>query len=210
MDEGTTNQAVAGILERRKTSRSLQVLNGIIAGLIADGELNDLEAQYLRTWLSENPEVANSWPGSAVVRHLNEVLSDGVITCEERDHLLGTLKAILGGSFVETGSVSDEVTDIPYDHTDPILVVERKLCFTGTFIYGTRNECEKLIVKAGGIPANGVTKSLHFLVVGTNVSRDWITTSYGLKIKKAMEMRTGGHALRIISERALLDSLGHR
>ena len=54
---------IAVATDARLLRRSCESLLGIAAGLIADGDLNTQEVQFLSTWLSENPALAESWPG---------------------------------------------------------------------------------------------------------------------------------------------------
>jgi hypothetical protein len=43
------------------------------------------------------------------------------------------------------------------------------------------------------------------MVIGTRVSPNWITTSYGRKIQEAMELKSAGSKITIISERYWLE-----
>lgn len=197
----TQDVAAAFASKNRALSRASQVLTGIVTGIVADGEIHDREIAMLSTWLTENAEVTQVWPGSAIAKLLREVLADGVITDEERAHLLKVLAQMAGTDFVQTGSVSPEVADLPYGDWTHDSMADLCLCLTGEFLYGTRAACEKLAEKAGARLASSVSKKVHYLVVGTHVSPNWVTTSYGRKIQQAMELRTGGHSIVIVPER---------
>ena len=43
------------VLDARRTTKGVQSLMGIVSGLVCDGELNDNEILYLRTWMTEPP-----------------------------------------------------------------------------------------------------------------------------------------------------------
>ena len=73
-------------------------------------------------------------------------------------------------------------------------------CVTGKFAFGPRSEIEKLIEERGGELSNSITKKVNYLVIGTFSSRDWIHSSYGRKIEKAVEYRDNGDDIAIISE----------
>ena len=60
----------------------------------------------------------------------------------------------------------------------------------------------------GGTNAKGVTKTLNYLVLGTYVTDSWIHESYGRKIEKAMEYRSGGMPLLIVSEEHWVNEAG--
>lgn len=199
--------AIARAIDNRLLTRSMQMLTGIITGVVADGTLHDSEVQLLRTWISSQPEVATAWPGSAIAHCLNEVMSDGIITADERAYLLDTLQRLVGTDFAETGSASAEVAALPFDDDAPITLSECRVCLTGEFLYGTRNACEKVTEKAGGIPVANVSKKVAYLIVGTHVSPEWVNTSYGTKIMRAMELKDEGHTIAIIREQRWLDAL---
>jgi NAD-dependent DNA ligase len=79
---------------------------------------------------------------------------------------------------------------------------------TGEFIFGTRAACERLTLKAGGMPLDKVTKHVDVLVIGTRLSPDWAHTSFGRKIQRAAELQEQGHPIEIISERRWLEVVG--
>lgn len=200
-------QAIQNVLAHRQFVKSAQVLSGIITGIVADGHLHDMEIQMLSTWISANPEVAQSWPGSAVARYLADAMADGVITPEERAHLLQTLQQLVGSDFAESGAVEPEIAALPFDETAATPLQNSRICLTGEFVYGTRSACERLAEKAGCTPVAAVSKKVHYLIVGTNISPHWVNTSYGTKILRAMELREEGHQIGILRERDWLNLL---
>lgn len=199
--------AIESVLANRQLTKSAQVLTGILTGIVADGALHDLEVQMLSTWLTEHAEVTTVWPGSAVARHLQEILADGVITPEERTHFLDTLQRLVGADFSETGSVGTDVAALPFDDATPVDLRDCGVCLTGEFMYGTRAACERVTEKVGGIPLANVSRKVSYLIVGTHVSPAWVNTSYGRKIMKAMELREAGHGIAIIHERRWVEAL---
>lgn len=207
IETSATEQAIAKTLANRELTKSSQVLIGIITGIVADGQLHDLEIQMLNTWLAENVAVARVWPGSAIAKQIREALADGFISPEERSNLLESLAQLVGSDFSETGSTTTNIPGLPFEKEAPIEIRGSGLCLTGQFVYGTRAKCEALTEKAGGIALPGVTNKVNYLVVGTHISPDWVSTSYGLKIQKAMTMKTKGHPIAIIHEQRWLDAM---
>lgn len=201
------DKAIQGVLAHREFVKSAQVLTGIITGIVADGHLHDMEVHMLSTWISAHPDVTQRWPGSAIARHLTEALADGVITPDERAHLLQTLQQLVGSDFSESGAVDNEVAALPFDETADTPLRDSRICLTGEFVYGTRSACEKLAAKAGALPVAAVSKKVHYLVVGTNISPHWVNTSYGTKILRAMELKQDGHTIGILRERHWLELL---
>ena len=195
-------------LLRHRANKAIEHLLGLIEGMVADNHLHDKEVQLLATWLSANPEATSAWPGSLIGKKVQEVLADGVITEAERAHLLKVLAELIASDFHHTGSASAEVTTLPIDDAVTVELRNAGVCMTGEFIYGTRAACERLTLKAGGMPMDNVSKKVDILVIGTRVSPDWAHTTFGRKIQRAAELQNEGHPIEIISERRWLEVLG--
>jgi NAD-dependent DNA ligase len=208
-DELMGSPSIRASLEHQQIRRSVEQLLGIVSGITADGQLNAQEVLFLRTWLNENQAAASVWPGTAIARQLDTVLQDGVITHDELAHLLDVLKRLLGSSFDETGSVSREPTALPVNDDVPVDFNGASVCFTGTFIYGTRSSCARLTEKAGALIIESVSGKLRYLVIGGVITESWAHSSFGRKIQKAAEMRGQGHPIDIISEQRWMDALRH-
>jgi len=63
-------------------------LEGILAGIGADGVINRLEAERLVAWVTENAAFADIRPFSELSQHVERMLADGVLTAEEWADLL--------------------------------------------------------------------------------------------------------------------------
>lgn len=200
------NEMAAGnVFGNRALSKASQVLTGIVTGIVADGHLHDMEVQMLSTWLASNDVVVNTWPGFAIARLVREVLADGIISEEERAHLLAQLQALVGNDFSETGAVDTAVAELPFDDNSVLKLMGSRICLTGSFLYGTRDACERIAIKAGSLPASNVSKKVDLLIVGTHIAPDWVNTSYGTKIIRAMELRDEGHRIAIVRERRWIE-----
>ena len=79
--------------------------------------------------------------------------------------------------------------------------------FTGKFAFGTRRDCEREVEKRGAVCEPNITKRTSFLVIGTFGSTDWVHTSFGRKIEKAVSYRDDGVPLRIVGEDHWADAL---
>lgn len=189
---------------------SLQMLIGICSGISADGKINDDEIHYLQTWLAENRRIASAWPGNVLSSRIMAVLADGVITGEERSHMLETIRSITGNYFSETGAALPEAPAFPdVFGNHEIKIAGSSFCFTGEFFFGLRKACEEAVAKRGGRSVGRVTSSLDYLVVGSRPTPDWKHGSFGLKIERAAALQKRC-ALKIIREdqwTAALDSM---
>jgi hypothetical protein len=83
--------------------QSCSELMGLAEGLIADRQLNDAEILFLRQWLDKHDVIACDWPGDVIHDKINAVLEDGVITDEERAHVVDMLTKLIGGRLDRLG-----------------------------------------------------------------------------------------------------------
>lgn len=179
--------------------QSCAVLIGLANGLAADRILNDDEIRFLAQWLDENDTIAAIWPGDILHQRIKAVLADGIITEEERAHLLQTLTLLIGGQ-LETLATSPQVNQLAMDEVREIAFAGSSFCLTGTFAFGPRNACVHAIERRGGQIKNSVLKSLDYLIVGGLGSEEWKHGSFGTKIEKAIDYKREGLPLLIVHE----------
>jgi NAD-dependent DNA ligase len=192
---------------RNEMRTSCAALVGIVQGLMADEVLNDQEILFLKSWLDSAQNVSLSWPGTVIHAQVQAVLADGVVTADERAHLVDTLAQLLGGKLDEVAEASF-VSELPIDQLHGIEMLGKQFCFTGDFVFGPRKNCEEAVVRRGGL-ISGVTKKLDYLVVGGLGSPEWKHGSFGTKIEKAMQHKQGGVPLFIVHEDTWASALGH-
>lgn len=189
--------------ERRELARAIEVLHGLVAGVMADGVLNDSEIRFLDLWLTDNEPVTRVFPGSILADRVRRALKDGRVTDDERQQLQGVLAQMIGGTLQDTGSASIGVTGLPVDD-DIDVHPDGGFCLTGSFIYGSRAQCEDLIAGLHGQSFADVTKDVDYLVIGTLGSKEWSHSSFGRKIEKAVAYQQKGLGIAIISEQRWL------
>ena len=183
---------------------------GIVNGIVCDNQLLDSEINYLSIWLKENESIKKIYPANIIFRRVTEVIRDGIITEQERSHLLVELKALCGNEFTNTGSAIPEHINSVFDDDPHVIHKDRVFVLTGGFIYGTRNYCHETIKNKGGIPEDSLTKKTNYLVVGSTASPDWIIANFGRKIQKAAEMAASGdYEISIIREADWVMALSH-
>ncbi len=197
-----TRQAAAFRNEMRQTCAALV---GIVQGVLADGELHDREIRFLNEWLSQAENVSLVWPGQVIHAQVKQILADGLVSPEERAHLIRTLEALLGGALDELAE-TPRVTTLAFDDVVTIEHRDRSFCFTGDFVFGPRGICEKAVLARGG-SISGVSKKLHYLVVGGLGSPEWKHGVFGTKIEKAMEHKQNGTGLKVVHEDAWASAL---
>lgn len=182
----------------RLDDRVVNELLGLAHGVIADGIVSQQEAEYLKKWLvaniaaRDNPLVAN------LLQRISGILSDNVLDREEAQELLETLSSFAGGDF-ELGELLKS-SCLPLDNPQPTLCISGShFCFTGTFAFGSRKQCEQAVAKLGGY-SGSMTMRTDYLVVGIYATESWAHSSYGRKIEKALTMKEKGVNITIIGE----------
>jgi NAD-dependent DNA ligase len=191
------NEQPAGTFQTaRNQQKSIDELIGLAKGLLADNFLHPAEVDFLVTWLKANEHISNTWPANVLFERIARAIEDGIIDEEERKEIFDILQQLSGDQLEETCS-----TPLPLDSPQPKVNFQGSVfCVTGKFAYGPRKEVEKIIIERGGKLSGSVTQSIDYLVIGTFSSRDWLHSSYGRKIEKAVEYRGAGFSLVILSE----------
>jgi NAD-dependent DNA ligase len=192
----------------RLSDRLIDELIGLSRGVAADGIVTIEEAKFLSDWLEANRKIADAWPAKVIYERVREMLSDGILDEEEQHELLGMLKDLTGGSAFVPNDAASLSSKIPFtDPEPPILFDKKSFCFTGKFIYGTRKECQSAVIERGSNTQSSPSRKTDFLVIGVIGSTDWIHSSHGRKIEKAVELRESGFPIEIVSEQHWVDNL---
>ncbi len=182
-------------------SKAIDQLSGICSGILADGEVNQAEAVFFADWVRKFAPFEPVWPFTAVLARVERIFADGYCDDDERAELKGVMEALCG--YTSTAKPEETYsTTLPLDIPFPDLIFsERQYVITGKFAFGTRRKVSEAISKLGGIATDSTpTRASHYLIVGIFASRDWITTNYGRKIERAVELRKSGSGIAIISE----------
>lgn len=179
-------------------------LVGFLTGVASDGILNDQEVEALSTWLNRNETIRDKWPASVVVNRLNHILEDGLITEEERQDLLNTIQKITGTDAIAPDVAYEASTEVWEDEVDQVPIAGSTFCLSGEFVSGDRNQMDTNLRLRGAQTSPNVNSDVDFLVIGTLASRDWLYTSHGRKIEKAILLKRKGARISVITERTLL------
>lgn len=159
-------------IESAENESKINEFVGLLSGVTADNSLNDLEISKLLSWLEENQEIKNEWPVDVITKQLYLAIEDNVVTVDERNHLLEIMKQITGIRFEESGVAYGMATEFFEDNIDTLNHTNSFICFTGTFVSGTRSVVQNTAENKGAIIKNNVIKDLNYLVIGTLASRD--------------------------------------
>ena len=182
----------------------IEELVGFLTGTASDGVLNDQEITGISSWLEHNESVREVWPASVIVQRLALILEDGIVTDEEREDLLVTVRQVTGTDTDESGLSYEVSTEVWEDSVDGLQLAGSMFCLTGDFVSGDRESVDTMLRCLGAETNSSINKSINYLVIGTLASRDWLYTSHGRKIEKALLLKRAGSDIKIITERTLL------
>jgi NAD-dependent DNA ligase len=190
----------------RIQDRLIDELIGVCRGVIADGVIDESEAIFLGQWIETHREVADKWPANVVYVRVTEMLKDGILSSGERAELLDTLRDLTGeGSPLQEPNQS---TTLPLTRPEPdVTFPGSTFCLTGKFVFGSTLDCEESIADIGGAVVSSPTQDTDFLVIGEFCSPDWVHTTFGRAIERAIELRDQGQKIKIISERHWVDAM---
>jgi hypothetical protein len=169
----------------RIESRQIDELIGVARGLLADRKIDQSEIEFLQKWLTANIDISTQPLIRTLYQRIGETLRDGIVDANESSDLFDTLNHFVHDDF-ELGE-SLKATSLPLNDPEPDLdFLGYRYCFTGTFTFGKRKQCEEAIIDRGGT-AGSLTQKTNFLVVGTYATDSWKHSSFGTKILTACD-----------------------
>lgn len=187
---------------------SIQALQGLCYGLIADDKLSEKEVIALSEWIEENEFLDGTYPYDELKALIYSILSDGIITNDE----ILTLKAFLGEfvdcetsyniSRVELDELKDmfNVSGVCAVHPQ-ITIANHTFCFTGKSSKCGRDEIASIIEEKQGKFNKNVIKTTNYLIIGDEGNPCWAYSCYGRKVEKAIELRKAGNKIMIVHEK---------
>jgi NAD-dependent DNA ligase len=185
------------------SAKAIDQLVGICTGILADGEVNENEAVFFAEWVRKHAPAEPVWPFTDVLHRIERIFADGICDTEERGELKDVMEKLCGLT-AEPVPMADNLSTMlplcmPQPH--PLVFANQQFVVTGKFAYGARTAVFDAIYAQGGIPTDSApTRTTNYVVIGVFASRDWVNTSHGRKIEKAVELRSKGTGINIISE----------
>ncbi|MFN6072839.1 MAG: BRCT domain-containing protein [Bacteroidota bacterium] len=189
-------------------SSDLQILNGILHGIMADGELLDAEIYSLANWLENNQHLATYYPYDKIMSLVGEVLEDSKIDEDERLLLKSYFKdfIFMNNEDIQT-QIESETKEVSSNHSYysrvlKVEIIENQFCFTGMSSRNiSRNKIKEVVLEHGGKYVDGVSSKTKYLIVGDMGNPAWAFASYGRKIEKAINLNNSkGLEILIIHE----------
>ncbi len=196
------------------TTSSIQFLQGLIHGIMADGELSDKEILSLKKWIDANEFLNGTYPFDEICSMLYTILEDGKITQEEREQLIAFFSNVI--DFTSSYNLSEkDFSGLREKYsvagicaTYPEITFQGKIfCFTGESRQAKRNKIAALVAEVGGTMRASVSSKTDYLIVGNAGNSCWAYACYGRKIEESMALRKEGARVVIVNEIDFWDAL---
>jgi NAD-dependent DNA ligase len=169
--------------------RAIQELHGIATAIIYDGRVSDDEINLIIAWIERNQVVHDEWPVSRLIEMLRDILSDNIVTQDERFELLTFLIGIASSTTTEEKVIEGIFTENP-----KIIITNNCFLFTGKLQFGKRSKAENAVIQNGGVCCERYTHAVDYLVVGELGQEAWKYSRYGNKIEACMKAKSNGLA----------------
>lgn len=193
---------------------SIQFLNGMLHGLLADGKLSDHEIMTLKSWIAANDFLAGTYPFDEINSLLYVILEDNIITEQERETLMALFSDVI--DFTSSYNLSEkEFARLREKYSIsgicavcPEISFEGKIfCFTGESYRAKRAEIAETVANLGGIARTSVSAKTDYLIVGNAGNPCWAYACYGRKIEEAVNLRKQGAGIVIVNETDFWDAV---
>lgn len=189
----------------------LQVLQGVLHGILADGVVDENEVKVLSDWMESAEHLQGCYPYDEIYGLLTEVLKDGIVDEDEQELLKAFFAEFVGLSSLNNFKLNTElkksVTSLGVCTIDPVIEFNMKnFLFTGHSHRAKRSEFKSIIENGGGIFHNGANKNLNYLIYGASGNQCWAYSCYGRKVERVIQLRKEGFNIQIIHENDFWDA----
>lgn len=201
----TSNEYFAAV------TSDLQRLQGLMAGIAADGKITVDELNMLSDWIDEHEGLKGFWPYDELETVILEVLRDKKIDAEEHSMLIALFNEFLSyGTHKSAAIPLDEMTEKlgGFCAVCPEITFQaKKFCFTGRSKRASRKELANKVEKFGGEFIPSVRNDLNYLVIGDGGNESWAFACYGRKVEAAITLRKRGLPIVIVHENDFWDAV---
>jgi len=168
------------------TSQKLLALQEYLKNITEDGRITEQEAKHLHRWLMDNRSLRGNFPFDKAFFTVEQALHDGTLEREELEAMQELFARVAEPSTPE--------------YTEETPLTGKNYVLTGEFAYGDRQQVQARLAEMGAVSQNNVTRKTDVLIVGSHGSDAWAAGTRGTKMKRALEMQSKGHHIRILRE----------
>jgi hypothetical protein len=189
----------------------MQRLHSLVAAIGSDDHVSVDELCGLADWLLENDHLKTCWPYDEIESVVSGVLEDGKIEPAEHAFLMaffGEFVSVLDSKASVSPHVKEGATIVGLCAVGPeIRFPDSVFCLTGSSRKYTRQDFAVAIADRGGTAVNGVSRKVHYLVIGADGNPCWAYACYGRKVERAVALRREGHPIVIVHEKDFHDAV---
>jgi hypothetical protein len=91
MSDREDRAPVGAMTGARRADRASNELVGLCRGLLADGYVSQMEAEFLKGWIERNAQFTGVYPFDRIYSQLSSILRDGFVDADESADLLGSV-----------------------------------------------------------------------------------------------------------------------
>jgi hypothetical protein len=153
----------------------LQVLQGMMHGILADDHVSDDEINMISKWVDDHEELQGTYPYDELNSLLLEILSDRKVTEHERQILHAFFNEFCNLSVsTQIKHIQETPTISGYCAVTPEITFEEKLfCFTGMSVRAKRSELVDVVESLGGMFSKTPNRKLNYLIYGAAGNQCW-------------------------------------
>jgi hypothetical protein len=198
-----------------QVTTEIQVLHGMLQGILSDGVITVEEAKALSDWTDENSHLKGIYPFDELDSLLTSVLKDGRIDDQEQVLLRDFFENFISYSLSRCIQQARKKVSAKAEMRLPgvcavcpeIDFPDRLFCCTGASTRAVRQDMVKEVVARRGLHSERISEHLNYLIVGSAGNPCWAFSCYGRKVEKAVELRKSGHRLLIVHENDFWDAI---
>ena len=179
-------------------TRHLQELHGLLGFAAADRQIEPHEVAALRTWVTDNVELAGTWPYDDIV-----LLVDGLVESrmdEAIQVLLRYAKSFEGRSLSPSTPVSVETGEALFTSSPRPIVPGRLVSITGGSIFMPRSSIARLLASVGARWNRTPSSEVDIILVCGQGNQAWAHGNYGRKLEHVIERRRRGDVVDVVDE----------
>lgn len=187
------------VIHSSEETKAIKELQEALQYVINNNALNTKSVYTINNWLEEHFEYIEKYPFNEIYQAINVILEDGIVEDSEIDNLLELFKIVLNPLSAYKSSIIENID-----------ILDKKICVTGDFKYGTRTKIIELLENNGAKVMSAVSGKTAYIIVGELGSDNWQCGNYGSKIKKALELQQKGYPIKIYGENEFFQSINLR